>query len=295
MKRKTVYMLTTCCIVSSMLLSSSLTVTASTLTEDVISTDDDTEDTGSDDDSTVSDDSSGKNSISSNDVELPAAGSGKHIDTQDSDGNMDLTYVEKAEKEKEESESVVNSDAFLIANVDEYAHLREEPSTDSDYTGKIYANSVGEVLETDGEWYKIKSGNATGYIKSKYVLTGDEAREKAEEVYGKIAKVTTTTLYVREEPSKASTVLGMVPIDDELTVISEDEDTDGWVKVSIEEGDGYVNMDYVDIYVEYSFGETTEEEEERLEKEEEEREEAQEAAEKATAKENESGQSGMSV
>ena len=219
---------------------------------------------------------------------LPVAGSGRHVDTEDSDGNMDLTNVEKELKEKREEESVYNSDEFVIANVNEYARLWEEPSTDSEETGKIYANSVGELLDTDGEWCRIKSGNAEGYIKSKYVLSGNEAREKADEIYGKTAKVTTTTLYVREEASKDSEVLGMVPIDDELTVINEeDEDeTEGWIKVSIEEGDGYVSTDYVELFVDFSFGETVEEEKERLEQEEEARNEAREAAENASSRRN---------
>ena len=73
-------------------------------------------------------------------------------------------------------------------------------------------------------------------------MTGEEAEKLAKEVGTRLARVTTTTLYVRSEPTRDSEVIGMVPIDDELQVLTE---MPGWVKVSIEEGDGYVSDEYV--------------------------------------------------
>ena len=90
--------------------------------------------------------------------------------------------------------------------------------------------------------------------------------------------MTTTTLKVREEPSLDATVLGLVPIEDQLLVT---EELDGWVKVNIEEGDGYVSMDYVSLSTEFVKAESKAEEEARLAKEEAERKAAQEAAAKA--------------
>ena len=75
----------------------------------------------------------------------------------------------------------------------------------------------------------------------------------------------------------------MVPIEDELLVT---EELDGWVKVNIEEGDGYVSMDYVTLSTEFVKAESKAEEEARLAKEEAERKAAQEAAAKAAAKAN---------
>ena len=62
---------------------------------------------------------------------------------------------------------------------------------------------------------------------------------------------------------------------EELTVTDE---TDGFVKVSIEEGDGWVSKDYVDLRTDYVYAESKAEEEARLAKEEAEREAAQKAA-----------------
>ena len=68
---------------------------------------------------------------------------------------------------------------------------------------------------------------------------------------------------------------------EELTVTDE---TDGFVKVSIEEGDGWVSKDYVDLRTDYVYAESKAEEEARLAKEEAEREAAQKAASAAIKK-----------
>ena len=77
-----------------------------------------------------------------------------------------------------------------------------------------------------------------------------------------------------------ASVLGLVPIDDELVVT---EELDGWVKVDIEEGFGYVSTDYVTLSTEFVEAESKEEEEARLEKERKAREEANAAAARAQA------------
>ena len=83
------------------------------------------------------------------------------------------------------------------------------------------------------------------------------------------------------------TILGMVAGSDDLTVV--DESTEGWVKVSIEEGEGYVSSDYVTLSTEFVQAESKEEEEARLAKEEAERAAARKAAEKKTASSGKSG------
>lgn len=164
-----------------------------------------------------------------------------------------------------------------IAQVDNYVNIRSAASADSDVVGKLYNNSEATVLSTEGEWYKITSGTVTGYVKSQYVVCGNE--ELARSVSRRVAKVTTQTLFVRTDATTDSAVLGMVPVDDELTVT--DESHPGWVKVSIEQGDGYVSTDYVSLSTEYVHAESKAEEAARLAKEQAEREAAQKAADKA--------------
>lgn len=137
---------------------------------------------------------------------------------------------------------------IAIAQVDNYVNVRTEPNTESEVVGKLYNNSAATILQTteDG-WYEITSGNVTGYVKCEYVVAGDE--ELAKSVSTRYAKVTTTTLYVRTEPSTDAAVLTMVPIEDDLVVT--DESIPGWALVTTEEGDGYVSTDYVTLTTEY--------------------------------------------
>ncbi len=67
----------------------------------------------------------------------------------------------------------------------------------------------------------------------------------------------------------------MVPEGEDFLVLDE---TDGWVMINMEEGDGWVSKDYVDIRTEFVEAESKAEEEARLAKEAEERRKAQEAA-----------------
>ena len=171
--------------------------------------------------------------------------------------------------------------SLVIAQVNDYVNVRSIPSEEGEILGKLYDKSVGEFIEEDNGWYKITSGSVTGYVKAEYCVTGDDAVALAKKVGNRIATVTTTTLKVREEPSLDATVLGLVPIQDQLLVT---EELDNWVKVNIEEGDGYVSLDYVTLSTEFVKAESREEEEARLAKEEAERKATLEAARKAEEK-----------
>ena len=164
---------------------------------------------------------------------------------------------------------------LVIAQVNNYVNVRSDASEESEVVGKLYDKSVGTYLSEKDGWYEINSGNVTGYVKAEFCVTGTDAIELAKKVGTRIATVTTTTLKVREEASAESTVLGLVPIEEELSVVEEDN---GWIKVDIEEGYGWVSMDYVSLRTDFVKAESKAEEEARLAKEEEERRKAQAAA-----------------
>ena len=179
---------------------------------------------------------------------------------------------------------------IAIAQVDNYVNVRDAAGEEGNVVGKLYNNSAATVEATEGDWYKITSGNVTGYVKSEFVVCGDE--ELAKKVSRRVATVETETLFVRTEATTESDVLGMVPDQEDLTVT--DESVDGWTKVAIEEGEGYVSNDYVTKSIEFVTAESKEEEEARLAKEEAERKAAAEAAEKAAASKKSSRSSGSS-
>lgn len=172
---------------------------------------------------------------------------------------------------------------LVIADVNDYVNVRAEANTESEIVGKLYDDSVGTLLKEENGWYQIQSGNVTGYVKAEFCVTGEEAIALAEEVGTRIATVNTTTLKVREEADIESSVIGLVPMGEELEVIKEEEEIEGWVKVSVEEGEGYVSTEYVSLRTDFVKAESREEEQQRLLAEAQARAEAQQAAQQAIA------------
>lgn len=232
----------------------------------------------------------------------PAAGFSKMlsqclIDTDKAAGAQAAEAAAQSEEAAEEQVSendvpVVASEYadIAIAQVDNYVNVRAEANTDSEVLGKLYNNSAATVLETtDDGWYKITSGSVTGYVKAEYVVTGDE--ELARRVSTRYATVTTTTLYVRTEPSTESSILTMLGEGDDFVVVDDSMKDTGWVIVTTEEGDGYVSTDYVNLWTDFVTAESKAEEEARLAKEEAERQAAAAAAEAAKKKASRSSKS----
>ncbi len=91
----------------------------------------------------------------------------------------DVTVLEAAT-----SPSVVEGYTLLgVVNAEKgYINIREEMSTDCDVVGKIRKDAICEVVSIEDEWCEIESGEIKGYISSEYLLTGEEANEKAEEL-----------------------------------------------------------------------------------------------------------------
>ena len=159
-----------------------------------------------------------------------------------SDTSMDLVT------QAQDTASVYGYTNLGIAVVDSgNLNVRQAPGTDADLVGKMPNHAACEVLGVDGEWTQIQSGEVTGYVKSEYLVTGEEAAALAEEVKETVAKVTTTTLYVREEPNTDCSIVTSMPMGEELEVI---EQLDGWVRVAIDSDEGYVSADYVEVNTE---------------------------------------------
>lgn len=164
--------------------------------------------------------------------------------------------VETATAQVSEAESVMtaagqaNTFGYTnlgVADVDGNLNVREAPSTEASLVGKMPDNAGCEILGVDGDWTKIKSGDVEGYVKSEYLLSGDAAIARAEEVKQTIATVTAQTLYVREEPNTECSIITMMPMGEELEVI---EALDGWIKVNVDSDEGYVSADYVETSTE---------------------------------------------
>lgn len=197
----------------------------------------------------------------------------------------DSAQVAQTKKEVVKSEY----DDIAIAQVDNYVNVRSSAGEDGEVLGKLYNDSACTVLGTEGDWYKIHSGDVEGYIKAEFLVVGDA--ELAKSVGRRVADVKTDSLNVRSDANTDAEVLGQVPEGEELSVV---EEQDGWVKVSIEEGEGWVSSEFVDCSTHYIVAESKEAEEARLKKEEEERRAAEEAARRAASSSSRSSSSSSS-
>ena len=62
-----------------------------------------------------------------------------------------------------------------MAKVNEYVNIRETPNQDAQKLGMLYKDCGGDIIERNGEWSKIKSGDVTGWVRNKYLYFGEEA------------------------------------------------------------------------------------------------------------------------
>lgn len=131
-----------------------------------------------------------------------------------------------------------------IANVDSYLNVRTEAAEGSKMAGKMPKNAGCEILEALDGWYKIQSGEVSGYVKADYLLTGDAAVAKAQELLTEMATAKTSNLNVRKEPNTESSVIIQIGEGEKLEVI---EKLDGWVKVAVDSDAGYVSAEYVAV------------------------------------------------
>lgn len=134
-----------------------------------------------------------------------------------------------------------------IANVDTYLNVRKEPSEGSGLAGKMPQSAGCEILEALDGWYKVQSGEVSGYVKAEYLLTGDAAAIKAEEKLTNMATANTSNLNVRSQPSTESGVIIKIDKGEKLEVV---EQLDGWVKVNVDSDEGYVSAEYVTVAME---------------------------------------------
>lgn len=164
-------------------------------------------------------------------------------ETESSAEESPLSLEEAAENERlAEAEKVVDSYENLgIVQVSGYLNIRETPGADGKIIGKLEGDSACEIVSSEGDWYQITSGGLTGYISNAYVLTGEEAREKALGLVKKMALITGDSVNIRQEPViDPANVIGAAIKDERYAV---EEELDGWIKIP----EGYISSDYAQV------------------------------------------------
>lgn len=139
--------------------------------------------------------------------------------------------------------------SLAFANVDDYVYIRKKPDEESDILGKLYKNSAATILDQEDGWCRVKSGTVTGYIKSDFLATGEEAKKLSEKIGQTMATVTAKTLRVRSKASTKSKVVTLIPKGDTYEVTKDNGD---WVKIKADGNtSGYVSSNYVKLTKKY--------------------------------------------
>lgn len=189
------------------------------------------------------------------------------------------TTATPAKKESSEDKLFENIAITKVSGgAEDYVNVRKKPSTDAKIVGKIYNNSGAKILEkTESGWYKIVSGNCSGYIKSDFFVTGSSAKSRALD-NGYVQAVAKDAIHVRKETNTKSKIVTNVYKNETYTVKKFDK-TGEWIKIKIKAGvSGWISAQYADITINMETAVTLKEEKEALRKQ---REAEQAAAEEA--------------
>ncbi len=164
---------------------------------------------------------------------------------------QEMEEAAEAEALSEEEMLRLEEEAAIQAVVDSYENLgfvetsgylnvRSAPdiSDDLNIIGKLQQNSACEITGTEGDWYHITSGGLDGYVNSRYVLTGEEAREAALENVSMMAIVHADKLNIRSEPELDPTNIVAQALNGERYTILEDAGPD-WYRIE----EGYISAD----------------------------------------------------
>ena len=141
-----------------------------------------------------------------------------------------------------------------VSNVSNYLNIRAGAGDNEKILGNLPSYAGCEILEDANGWYKISSGGITGYVKSDYILTGDEAKQAAMNHAELMAIVHADRLNARTEPSTDAKIWTQISENERYHVA---EQLDGWVKIEFDEsgeGDGddeisaaYVSSEFVEV------------------------------------------------
>ncbi len=153
----------------------------------------------------------------------------------------------EAAEEKPLTETEKKWQNKVMADVDDSLSIRAKGKADAKIVGKLYPTSVATVVKKGKGWTKIESGSVKGYVKSKYLLYGQDAYENAQKVCKRYAHVKTDGLRVRNKADEDAKVLMVADKGDKLLYNVKARKIDDWVAVKVKAGKGYVAADFVEV------------------------------------------------
>ena len=146
------------------------------------------------------------------------------------------------------------SDQALVNpnTVGNYLNVRAQADENADVVNTIQAEELVSVLGEDGDWTKIGIDDMEGWVKTEYLLTGEEAAAYMQENGTLYARVTVPNMNIRLRPTTSADILDVAYEYDAYEVSLLES---GWA-YCVYDGPmkGYLSADC--LAVSYSLGET---------------------------------------
>lgn len=146
-----------------------------------------------------------------------------------------------------------NSGALVMANCNNSVNVREEASEESSKAGKLYCDCGGYIIEYTDSWTKLQSGDLVGWVSNDYLLFGDDASAKADEVGCTRATVVANGVRIRKDASVDAEILDEVNAGEILDVVEVQED---WIIVDYQGDNAYISSELADVEFTIDKGET---------------------------------------
>lgn len=130
------------------------------------------------------------------------------------------------ETEKDENDGHVKlnlnySRLGIASKVDTYLNVRKKPSENSKIVGKMTKNAGCHIYKIKDGWAKMVSGNVTGWIKAKYIVTDEKAEKLATKVGRECVEIQTNSLRVRALPTTDAPIYSVVSEGEEFVIRKE--------------------------------------------------------------------------
>ena len=184
------------------------------------------------------------------------------------------------ETEKDENDGHVKlnlnySRLGIASKVDTYLNVRKKPSENSKIVGKMTKNAGCHIYKIKDGWAKMVSGNVTGWIKAKYIVTDEKAEKLATKVGRECVEIQTNSLRVRALPTTDAPIYSVVSEGEEFVIRKEnltmnfvnkmikkqkiskeaikraggmeaiEADLDNWICITVDDEHAFVSKEYI--------------------------------------------------
>ncbi|PAB61393.1 C40 family peptidase [Anaeromicrobium sediminis] len=123
-------------------------------------------------------------------------------------------------------------------------NIRNATDLNSKVVSTIKLGSYVDVLENNKNWYKVQANDKTGWIYGDYIVV-----DGSNDNYKK--GVATSNVNFRKEPNMKGSIIKTIKENTEVLIVESKED---WLKVELDNVQGWLNKNYVKVQSNYPKG-----------------------------------------